>query len=46
MKFLKIEMNISKSYNYEARKIYGTDETISEGSNSGRNGTVENDETG
>ena len=39
-------MNISNSYKYEARKIYGTSQTISQGANSGRNGTVENNETG
>ena len=39
-------MEISKSYKYEARKIYGTSQTISEGADSGRNGTVENNETG
>lgn len=39
-------MNISNSYKYEARKIYGTSQTISEGADSGRNGTVENNETG
>jgi len=46
MKFLKIEIDILNIYNYEARKIYGTSQTISEGANSGRNGTVENNETG
>jgi hypothetical protein len=39
-------MNILNSFKYEARKIYGTDETFSQGANSGRNGTVENNETG
>ena len=46
MKFLKIEMDILNDYKYEARKIYGTSQTISEGADSGRNGTVENNETG
>ena len=39
-------MDFLNSYKYEARKIYGTSQTISQGADSGRNGTVENNETG
>jgi hypothetical protein len=39
-------MDILNSYKYEARKIYGTSQTISEGADSGRNGKVKNNETG